>query len=592
MNKIAKLIITVYLIALHAMVLSQTYPDASEHSRFVYVHHGKLYTPNGKELALWGVNLQPCLSWEYNRLKNVGVSLTAKDLRRVTDASLDELELMNVTMIRCHLTPADFTDAEGYLVPTIYLDMLDYMIAEASKRGIWLTFAFINQMGSAAVSTSIYAKADRSAWIYDPNVVAASRNYISQLLNRVNPYTGKTYKDTPDIAAWEIINEPSVYSYQAIKSTPYYADYLAWIGNEKMADRQESYHHYRETLVRNYINGMHRLIRDQGDRRPIVWSVNWHRYRRGHEDVFRAVASSNAEVVSFCNYPGQDLVGERYWDNPKDLGNEDFSGWFKTYLKDESGYGWTLTEAFRAKAKVVYEFETFFNQRHYLYPIQALYFRALGVQYAGMWTYSMSDYAPYSSGSHVLSLTATPGKSASFMVAGAIFKDTQIYTKFDTISTNEQVGEHFAISKSRNLSMFYSGDTLYHTGSIIDWHPIELNVDRIKNIAGCGSSQAVSYTGNGMYFINETGNELHIDVMPDAIHVRELWRSGNGNQLVTELHRDVEHTMRIHFGRWKMKGNYTLYGIKDGKRKKIANLNGLSDIRIKPGKYIVRSEIY
>ena len=47
----------------------------------------------------------------------------------------------------------------------------------------------------------------------------------------------------------------------------------------------------------------------------------------------------------------------------------------------------TLPE-YAGKAKTVYEFETFFNQSAYFYPIQAQYFRALGVQCASMWTYS------------------------------------------------------------------------------------------------------------------------------------------------------------------------------------------------------------
>ena len=44
-------------------------------------------------------------------------------------------------------------------------------------------------------------------------------------------------------------------------------------------------------------------------------------------------------------------------------------------------------------------------------------FRALGVQCASMWTYTMQEYAPYHCGSHFLSLTCTPKKAASFIVA-------------------------------------------------------------------------------------------------------------------------------------------------------------------------------
>ncbi len=40
-------------------------PEPPKTGDFVSMQNGKLYTPGGEELALWGVNLQPCLSWEY-----------------------------------------------------------------------------------------------------------------------------------------------------------------------------------------------------------------------------------------------------------------------------------------------------------------------------------------------------------------------------------------------------------------------------------------------------------------------------------------------------------------------------------------------
>ena len=107
---------------------------------YVSVQNGKIYAPDGGELSLWGVNFQPCLSWEYNdRLKRHGIPQTAEALRRVAHNNLEEVAKLKVSVIRCHLTPADFTDAEGNLVETPYLDVLDYMVAEAAERGIYIT---------------------------------------------------------------------------------------------------------------------------------------------------------------------------------------------------------------------------------------------------------------------------------------------------------------------------------------------------------------------------------------------------------------------------------------------------------------------
>ena len=64
---------------------------------------------------------------------------------------------------------------------------------------------------------------------------------------------------------------------------------------------------------------------------------------------------------------------------------------FNKYYINKDGYGWAISDDFIGKAKIVYEFETFFNQSAYIYPIQALYFRALGAQAANMWTYTFNE---------------------------------------------------------------------------------------------------------------------------------------------------------------------------------------------------------
>ena len=191
-------------------------------NKYVYVENGTLYHPDGRELSLWGLNLQPCLSWEWNSLlKRVGVPWNANEWTRITEVSLDEMELMKCQVVRCHLTPADFTDAEGNLVQTIYLDMLDYMVAESKKRGMYLYLAFINHMNNWAIENSFINGPDREMWIQDEDIVGHSMNYITQLLNRTNPYTDQTYSADTAFAVWEIINEPGYYSYEGIQSTKY-----------------------------------------------------------------------------------------------------------------------------------------------------------------------------------------------------------------------------------------------------------------------------------------------------------------------------------------------------------------------------------
>ena len=126
---------------------------------------------------------------------------------------------MKCDAVRCHLTPSDFTDDKGNLVETVYLDLLDYMIAEASKRGIYVNISFLNNMSfdlpyedpwdhtHFTVEHSFMAKDNHISLLFDRDVVEASKNFVKQLLNRRNPYLDIPYKLTPAVAVWEVITK-------------------------------------------------------------------------------------------------------------------------------------------------------------------------------------------------------------------------------------------------------------------------------------------------------------------------------------------------------------------------------------------------
>lgn len=552
---------------------------------FVHVENGKLCAPDGEELALWGVNFQPCLSWEYHdRLKRRGIAETAEALKEVAENNLDEVARLKVSVIRCHLTPADFTDAEGNLVETPYLEVLDYMVAGAAERGIYITLAFINHMGYGYVNSSVFRSAAREEWIHDAAVVEKSKNYIRQLLGRTNKYTGKTYAAEPHIALWELINEPAVYGYADIRSHPVpYSEFQSWARANGQQDNESSYARFRQQLVKEYIDGMYELVREAGAGQPVLWSHNWHRYRNGNLDVFQGALDSKADAVACCNYPGQDLVSQDYWNNPKDLTQQDYSGWFNQYYDDVNGYGWMLLPGYASKAKAIYEFETFFNQSAYLYPVQAQYFRALGVQCASMWTYTLQEYAPYHSGSHFLSLRCTPRKAASFIVAGEIYKSTPAGKMYDRL-VNEQIGSNFAISKSRDISIFSSAEKFYHAGDVTEWCPLNVS-DEVKSIAAVGSSRLVGYSGTGLYFIDERDGELFVTTEPDHQWLGEPWNSRLQTK-ISALDFDTPHEMSIRLKAWK-EGQYTLYRLSNGTRQKVGVLDGLEKMSLSPGDYVI-----
>lgn len=579
-NKILFLVSLLFVVTFQTINATQNY---------VYMTNGKLYFPSGKELSLWGVNFQPCLSWEYNqRLKLGGIQQTATDLKTATNSGLDDLQNMGVNLIRCHLTPADFTDANGNLVQTVYLDMLDYLISEASKRNIYLSITLINHMGCAYVPGSFLndnAPDSREKLVFDTDQVTKSKNYIAALLNRTNPYTQLQYKSTPSIAVWEILNEPKYYSYDSIKNTVYYSNYLNWITvNRSSLNNLTTYADYRTQLVQNYINDMRSLIHNSGAPQPVVWNCNWNGMITGNNDVFQGIAQSDIDVVSFCCYPGQCLLPVDYWNHPQDLTTTDYSSFLSTNFTNYDGYGWTQSSAFKNKAKVVYEFEELYNQSSYLYPVMAQYFRSLGVQAATMWTYTFGKAAPYVNGSHFLNLSCTPAKSASFVVAHTLFDSTVLYTSFNLTLPNEQKGSNFFISKSKDLSVFTSVDQFYSSGPVSDTLKLIVSKKAVS-IVGRGNTPIVKYNGSGDYIIRDINNELFLTVKPNYTWLREPWNSV-GTGMVTKLDSSTLNTMSITLDNWGT-AIYTFNSLVGTQRKKLSILTTLQNINLLPGNYVV-----
>ena len=556
-------------------------------SNFVTLRNGRMTAPDGTEVRLWGVNFQTPITWEYNRLKQVGVSKTASGLNTVAENNLNDLKMMGVNHLRCHLAPSDLTDATGNLAEhSVFLDALDYMIAGAEARGMYVSFALINTMGQTGTG-GVWVGEDRSAWVHNPETIECSRRYVSQLVKHVNKYNGKAYKDTECIAFWELINEPSMYSRSEIKSKACVSVYNDWLSANGKTDSDDAYAEFRTYTVKTYINDMMALLEEAGDQHLVCWGLNWHRYMRGNQDIFDGVSASDADLVAFCNYPGQDLAGQNYWERRYDFTTNDFSSWFKDYRNDETGYGWALTDKFASKGKVVYEFETFFNQSAYMYPIQATYFRSFGVQSASMWTYTFNEIAQYVGGSHYLNVRTTPGKMAAFLVAQQIFRNEDHLTGFSS-SPNEQTGANYAISKARNGAVWSSADTFVHSCEINDgWNPLP-PAETVKHIVGYKSSPLVSYTGTGLYFIDDEGDELKITLLPNVEVKGDIFTGATYGKEKTKLDTATKNEITINLADWK-DAPLTLYKIdEDGNEKSMGKMTGLATLKLLPGKYIAR----
>jgi hypothetical protein len=562
--------------------------------KFVYAEEGRLYFPDGKELSLWGVNLQPSLSWEYNSLfKLVGAPLNTDTLKLDTESALDEIIKMNCNVVRVHLTPTDFSDSNGNLVETVYLDQLDYMLSEAEKRGMYSSISLLNPgmaydidmedpPAPSFVEGSFLTGKKSKDIVVDPDMRVKSKTFVQQLLNRTNPYLVKTYKDTESIALWEIVNEPTYFSFEAVVETPYYDAFKSWSSEKGLEETEGNYATYRHGLFLSYINFMYDAVRETGAVHPIVWNCNWHNMIKKHKDVFDAVAKSKVEVVSFCNYLGQNLPKRPYRTNPVDLSRHDFTDHLKQCYTNDNWYKWAVTPEFMKKAKIVYEFETFYNYSGYLFPAIADFQRSMGVQMSTMWHYSMPRYAPYRNGSHHLSYTSTPHKAASYALAGEVFNSLPLYHAYDTARTIEKLTENYMFSYKKDLSI-YSSDELYAYSADVSADELPKPSPDVKQIIGFGSSPVVKYEGTGIYRVAISESEISIEIEPNSEQLKPLWGKDFLAGVVTKLDYHTQNEMTLALEGWSS-GNCELYRIEEGREERVEFLDDLSFSAV-PGRY-------
>lgn len=487
------------------------------------VADGILLYADGGEVSLFGVNFQTPLSWEYKGITaKRGIPLENAALHAIADASLDELVRMGATVLRAHLLPYDFTDPNGRLRETVYLDQLDYLLDQCGKRGIYLYLTLLNEMGKGSEGGSwMDGFPERAHWLLDPGCQEALRAYVTSLLTRVNPYNRKVYKDDPALAILELINEPNYVTRRDLETAPGLAS--AWAGVQKAARDSRApidsqFTVFRHDYVRAWIDELCGVIRAAGAKQPIVWNLNWPGYLGGKEEVFQAVAESRVDAVSFCAYPGQSECVNPYWKHPTNFSGRDFlprlAGWFK----DEGQLGWLLQKRFAAKAKLVYEFEAFYNQDAWIYPAMARLFRCLGAQAAPMWTYRMLPAALYQGGSHYLNLSTTPEKAMGFRVASEIMRAIPRYAPYEPDEKGELKADTWWISQPANNAVSCDGRTLVYARSIPSF---PMPVPRtLRRVAGTGSSPLASYGGSGAYFIDIREGAVEIEIMPDVVYMR------------------------------------------------------------------------
>jgi hypothetical protein len=379
------------------------------------------------------------------------------------------------------------SDSAGNLIANDHLDLLDWLIARARERGIYMLFSPIQLYGSnwpdALQDTTApgfgrhFGKAKMGT---DPAAIAAQVNYLHQILNHVNPYTGVALKDEPAILFIELVNEP-------------------W--------------HHPENLQGSidYLNTLTDAVRSTGCQKLVFYNVSQD-FRIGE-----AISRSKVQGVTFGWYPtglnsGHELEGN--------------------YLRGVDSYPDMLRPELARLPRIVYEFDSPDLRTGTMYPAMIRTMRAVGTQAALMFAYDMLQTASRNLGwqTHYLNLVYTPRKAMSAIIAAEAMHRLPRMKSYGAYPGNSRFGD-FHVAAEENLGELVARDAFLYAGSTESSPPDPKSLTRI---AGYGSSPVAAYEGEGIYFLDKVRPGIwRLEVYPDAVPVRDPFEPMSPDKIVT-----------------------------------------------------------
>ncbi|HEX6965493.1 MAG TPA: hypothetical protein VF166_06815 [Gemmatimonadaceae bacterium] len=379
------------------------------------------------------------------------------------------------------------SDSAGNLIDNEHLDLLDYLIARARERGIYMLLSPIQLYGSNwpdalddTTQPGFGRHFGRARMGTDSAAIAAQVNYLRQILDHVNPYTGVALKDEPAILFIELVNEP-------------------W--------------HHPEDLQGSirYIDALTRAVRSTGCTKLVFFNVSQD-FR-----IADAIRQSRAQGVTFGWYPTGLNAGHELQGN---------------YLRAVDDYPDMRSPALAHLPRIVYEFGTADLRSGTMYPAMVRTFRSVGAQFAAMFAYDMLETASRNLAwqTHYLNLVYTPRKAMSAVIAAAAMHRLPRLETYGAYPANTRFGDVQVLYEGDRSELVSRGAFLY-AGSTQSMPP---DASALTRIAGYGSSPIVTYNGRGIYFLDKVrAGVWRLEVYPDAVPVADPFEPPNAEKIVT-----------------------------------------------------------
>ncbi len=485
---------------------------------------------NNQEVRLFGANYCLPTALDYRAAGNVGA-----DRKQLIRQDMTHFARMGWDGLRFSFWGDwEACDDKGNLIANDRLDLLDYTLAEAKKRGIYFLLSPIVTYDARWPEMQEYPEAhgfsrtyDRGKLGTDPNALKAEVNYLQQLLRHVNPYTGVALKDEPNVLFIEMINEP--------------------------------WHH--PEVGTSYIDALVKAVRDTGCRK-----LTFHNYSQDFR-MASILRDSTVDGTTFGWYPSGLNA------------NHQLKGNFLRYMDD---YPEMRNPVLAGKPRIVYEFDLPDTITGYGYPAMTRAMRAGGMQFAAMFSYDMLATAPYNLGwtTHLLNLVYTPQKAASAAIAAEVMRELPAGQTYGTYPANRRFGD-FRVSYEENLAELVSKERFMYSNTTSSRPPAP---GSLKQVVGFGSSPVVRYGGTGTYFLDRLKPGMwRLEVYPDVAKVDDPFRDPRKGQLKLAL---VRRSWPIRISLPDLGAGYSLQGLDAGNSARGKAKDGT--VTVRPGVYLLR----